>query len=308
MDTKVLIIIGLVCLVIVVFLRKREFLSSQDLSNSIPFVDTQTAGLTFIPYITFLLNELSKNSVYSSANDILSAIDPAMSSYTSDSQIEDLFSRAYTGGEAGLPEKDRLFLREIAYYSIQYVENLESGATITYTSDGVPDFTDATIAESNKSVREFLFSVLKSDYNNILPSRFARVPTDYDIDTDTDQQRALWIIRATIIPMAYIKWLSENKWRLDATWKSSLCPASTSRTPSRISTVPGNLSFGPGTYTMAQLGNPTSLNLSAPIKVVVNTSGGSSTREIKNSIGCRGVDGNINNLSNATNIIVSLPI
>lgn len=309
MNTKVLILVGLVCLSLVVFLRSREFFSSQDLSNSIPFVNTQTAILASITNLSFLLNELSKNSTYSSANELLSVMDPTMS-YTSDTQIEELFRKAYTDGEAGLPEKDRLFLREIAYYSIQYVENLGSGVTITYTSDGVPDFTDATITESTKSAREFLFSVLKSDYNNILPSRFARVPTEnYDINTDTDQQRALWIIRATTIPHAYIKWLAENKWKLDMTWKSSLCPASTSRTPSRITTMPGNLSFGPGTYTMAQLGNPTSLNLFAPIKVIVNKSesGSSSTHEVKQSIGCRGVDETVNNLSGATSIVVSLP-
>jgi len=307
MHTKVLILLGLACLCIMVLIRRRDFFASQDLSNTIPFTDTTTAVFAMLSQMELLLNELSKNQVYPSANALVSAMGSSYPMYSSDTEIEELFAKAYTDGEATLSERDRLLLREIVFYNSLVWEAI--GRPITYTSDGsgVPDFASTTISESNKSVREFLFSVIKNDYNNILPSRFSRIADqdNYKMDTDTDQQRVLWIIRAMTIPVAYIKWLSENKWKLDMTWKPATCPASVTRTPTRITTVPGNLSFGPGTYTMSQLGNPTSLSLTAPIKVVVYTSGGSSTRNIENSFGCRGVDGAIDQLSGATSIVVS---
>ena len=308
MHTKVLIILGIVCLCIMILFRRRDFFASQDLSNTIPFTDSTTAAFATFSHMELLLNELSKNQVYPSANALVSAMGSSYPMYSSDAEIEELFAKAYTDGEANLPERDRLLLREIAFYNNLVWEAMETGGrVITYTSDGVPDFASTTISESNKSVREFLFSVIKNDYNNILPSRFSRISDqgNYNMETDTDPQRVLWITRAIHVPVAYIKWLSENKWKLDMTWKPATCPASVTRTPKRITTVPGNLSFGPGTYTMSQLGNPTSLSLSAPVKVVVNKSGGSSTREIKNSFGCRAVDGTVDQLSGATSIVVS---
>jgi hypothetical protein len=308
MHTKVLLITGLVCLTLLIVHRRRDFFASSDLSNAIPYTDSFTGGLSTISTLGFLLNELSKNTVYPSANALVSAMGTTFSMYSSDAQIEELFRKAYTDGETGLPERDRLLLREIAYFSSASLENITIGnVNPTYTADGVPDFTNTMISESGKSVREFLFSVLSNDYNNILPRGYSRIAdtSTYDVKTDTDQQRMMWIVRATVIPHSYIKWLSENKWKLDMSWKPTECPASVTRTPTRITTVPGNLSFGPGTYTMAQLGNPTNINLYAPIKVVVNKNAGSSTHKIERSIGCRGIDKTIDNLTNVTSIVVT---
>lgn len=318
MDIKIIIIFVLILVSTVLFIRKSEHLTNNilpfdALSNVTPFSSTSSAGIGTLYYIGILLNELSKNPIYYDANAFMLITGPSgsgYSPYSSDAQLEQMFETAYTQGESGLPEKDRVLLRQLAFYSSL---SLIPFGDITYTDDGIPTYTSQIINDSGKPVKEFLFNAIignSDSINKILPTRFSRYAQDDDLVTnETDPERTRWVKQALSIPHAWIAWLAKNKWNLDMTWKPSYCSAGNPPTPSRIISKPSGTAYGPGTYTIAQLGNPTSIELYAPIRVQTNRStGGTSNETISTRMGCIYSPDNVNNItSNVTSITVSIP-
>jgi hypothetical protein len=258
-------------------------------------------------YNEILLDELSKNPVFSSASNLVSTTLTTNPRYYSDTEIENMFSNAYSYGEANLNERDRIFLRQLAFYAngiLKYMDGpLVRGPV---TSNGVPEYTSNIIAESGKSTREFLFHSIKNEINDILPSKFAPYESISNVFTDSNVERGLWAFKALIIPHAYISWLAENKWNLNTTWKPPSCSSVAVRA-SVINTVPGGTNFGPGTYTLSQLGNPTSIHLYGPLKVVLNRSSGTETKQAGDRIGCSpSSDAHFDNLTGVTSVVVTL--
>jgi len=299
-------------------MKKSEYLVSENLTldsliNVTPFSNTSAASFGFLIMYGFVGNELSKNPVYPSANDLLKILGPTgneYTSYTSDTQIEQLFETAYTQGESGLPEKDRVLLRALALYSTAMLDGYRPG-TIDYTSGGLPNYAATVISESGKSTREFLYNMLfasKDTLNNILPQGYSKYTDTDDVYNDTDTNRKAWVMNALTIPWAYITWLAKNKWNLSMTWKSPYCSSGSPPTPTRIISRPSGVAFGPGTYTKSQLGNPTSIDIYAPIHLRVSRGSSFSEKTIRQRLGCiYSPDQTLTELDNLSTVVVSIP-
>jgi len=324
MDTKLIVLCVLTLVLTFLVIKKSEYLTSatnilsvDSLSNVIPFSNTAYATYGIFAYYEALLNELSKNPIYGSINSFFRISGPTGSEYPgymTDAQLEQMFETAYTQGESSLPERDRVLLRELAFYSSWSLSAFGSRGDIPYTSDGVPTFASQIINDSGKPVKEFLFNAILStadSINNILPSRFPKYNSgDTVLVNDTNQERAAWVAQAVMIPHAWIAWLAKNKWNLNMTWKSPYCSGGVVPTPSRIISRPSGTSYGPGTYTLAQLGNPTSIELYAPIQVNITRSTGAS-RDITLTMRMECIysapDDVIDNTSTITSLVVSVP-
>jgi hypothetical protein len=317
-DIKIITICVLTVILGFLLMKKSEYLVSENLTldsliNVTPFSNTSAASFGFLIMVGFVGNELSKNPVYPSANDLLKILGPTgneYTTYTSDTQIEQLFETAYTQGESGLPEKDRVLLRALALYSTAMLNGYTPG-TIDYTSGGLPHYASTVISESGKSTREFLYNVLfasKDTLNNILPQGYSKYNDTDDIYNDTDTNRKAWVMNALTIPWAYIAWLAKNKWNLSMTWKSPYCSSGSPPTPTRIISRPSGTSYGPGTYTKSQLGNPTSIDIYAPIKVQITRGVGTSSFTLNKRLGCiYSPDQTLTELDNLSTVVVSIP-
>lgn len=299
-------------------MKKYEYFVSGNLTldsliNVTPFTNTSAASFGFLTMVGFAGNELSKNPVYPSANDLLKILGPTgneYAPYTSDAQIEQLFETAYTQGESGLVEKDRVLLRALALFSTGMLD-IYMRSDLQYTSEGLPNYAATVISESGKSTREFLFKMLlydKNTLNTILPPGYSKYTESDSILNDTDTNRKAWVLNASTIPWAYITWLAKNKWNLSMTWKSPYCSTGTPPTPTRIIARPSGVAFGPGTYTKSQLGNPTSIDIYAPIHVEVIRGGSTSRDTIRQRLGCiYSPDQTFTDLGNLTTVVVSTP-
>lgn len=324
MDTKIIILCVLTVVLAFLVIKKSEYLtpdtnilSVDALSDVIPFSNTAYASYGIFSYYEFLLNELSKNPIYGSINSFFRISGPTGTEYPgymTDAQLEQMFETAYTQGESSLLERDRVLLRELAFYSSWSLSAFTSRGDIPYTPDGVPTFASQVINDSGKPVKEFLFNAILStadSINNILPTRFPKYNSgDNVLENGADQERAMWVAQAVVIPHAWIAWLAKNKWNLDMTWKSPYCSGGVVPTPSRIISKPSGTLYGPGTYTLAQLGNPASIELYAPIQVSITRSTGvSSAISLTRRMGCiySAPDDVIDNTSTITSLVVSVP-
>ena len=171
--------------------------------------------------------------------------------YATVSELDTMFETAYTSGESGLTARDRMVLRAIALPGIDMtVDSIL--APITYTSEGVPDFSTTIINESGKTSKEmllFCFKIVDKLLNERNPSDGSGVPwtpeiinyinsyipnsftPKYDINNLTELNqtfepmtigdipaKGIWLHKAVTLGPAYIANLAENKWRLDLDW------------------------------------------------------------------------------------------
>lgn len=320
MDIKIITICVLTVILGFLLMKKSEYLVSGNLTldsliNVTPFSNTSVGSFGILSMYGLLLNELSKNPVHPRANELLKIVGPTGSEYTpytSQAQIEQLFETAYTQGESGLPEKDRVLLRVFALYSTLILDDFTPGTVdLQYTSSGLPHYANSIMVESGKSTREFLFKTIvpaRNTLNTILPSRFPQYTDTDDIYNDTDTNRKAWVMNALTIPWAYIAWLAKNKWNLSMTWKSPYCSTGSPPTPTRIISRPSGTSYGPGTYTKSQLGNPTSIDIYAPIKVHITRGVGTSSFTLNKRLGCiYSPDQTLTELDNLSTVVVSIP-
>jgi hypothetical protein len=72
--------------------------------------------------------------------------------------------------------------------------------------------------------------------------------------------RGKFLVKLLTIPSIYIKWMVENKWKLDLAWRPSLCDRLVidELSSNSVMFLPSGIIKGPGTYTSTELGNPTS--------------------------------------------------
>jgi hypothetical protein len=201
--------------------------------------------------VSSILNELGGNRDFELSNvnlliDTLNSNGFTFSHYLNVSELDTMFETAYNSGESGLGTRDRMILRTFAWPSIQLTASTELRrdlVSITYTNEGIPDFTSTIISDSGKTTKDVLTFCFKLMYyfqsssggqnpwtpdaidyvNSVLPSRFT---PKYDRTNNMSVMQALaarddktiWLLKALSIGPAYIAWIAENKWRLDLNW------------------------------------------------------------------------------------------
>jgi hypothetical protein len=170
--------------------------------------------------------------------------------YASVNDFDTMLESAYTSGESGLSDRDRMVLRAIALPGIDMtIENILY--PITYTSEDVPDFSTTIITESGKTSKEMLLFCFKIvdmlansresetlvpwtpetiDYiNSYIPDSFGpkfnrNDPAEFEKtfgarSVDEIDAKSKWLWKAVTLGPAYIAKLAENRWRLDLDWK-----------------------------------------------------------------------------------------
>jgi len=164
------------------------------------------------------------------------------------SELNTMFDTAYTSGESGLGTRDRMILRSFAWPAVEITSQLTSNASVlslSYTSDGVPDFTSTIVSESGKTTKEMLqycFTIIDKlfssgngqnpytpdviDYiNSTIPAKYTQKFDRTDnmsvmnaIQSPSPNDTTIWFMKALVIGPAYLAWLAENKWKLELTW------------------------------------------------------------------------------------------
>lgn len=218
-----------------------------------PFITGNFDDMPFFHYIAnTVFSELNDDRVneLSNINALIDTINTGRSSviqhYNSVDELNTMYDTAYASGESGLSTRDRMILRAIIV-----VDNIKPPFPITYTNDGVPDWTSTIIAESGKTTKEMLlycFTILVKlhqtgitnvrdaytpeffDYlNSTIPDKFS---PKYDrtnplslinvMQSPTPDEKTTWFWKALSIGPAYISWLAVNKWKLDINWTPPL--------------------------------------------------------------------------------------
>lgn len=161
------------------------------------------------------------------------------------SELNSMFETAYNSGESGLGNRDRMILRAFAATGEVTTMFPPNSVPLTYTSDGVPDFTSTIVSESGKTTKEMLqycFTLIDKlfssgngqnpytpdviDYiNSTIPSQYTQKFDRTDnmsvvnaIQSPSPNDTTIWFMKALVIGPAYLAWLAENKWKLELTW------------------------------------------------------------------------------------------
>lgn len=171
--------------------------------------------------------------------------------YSTVNDFDMMLETAYTSGESGLTDRDRMVLRAIAWPGVD-ISTSNPLAPLTYTSEGVPDFATTIINESGKTSKEmllFCFKIVDKLMNERNPSAGTGVPwtpeivdyinsylpnsftPKYDRNNPSELNlvfqrtplsdiptKGIWLWKAITLGPAYIANLAENKWRLDLNW------------------------------------------------------------------------------------------
>jgi hypothetical protein len=230
--------------------------------------------------IKVIRNQLENTDPLANVNALVNTFNQAiddplkkLTPYTKITEFDNLISNAYTSGDTSMTDRDRLVLRAIAWPNMTFFE-LES-LLGTYTApDGKADFTDTILSETGKPIGELFkftyvlldigFSPESIDYiNSYIPSKydppFLRTNSDAVMTAMMNKtDRGKFLTKLLTIPCIYIRWLVENKWKLDLTWRPSICDPKLELPQDSIMFLPSKIIKGLGTYTKAELGNPTS--------------------------------------------------
>ena len=298
MKPKDLAIVGLILVLVILLLIGRRRVSgyTQEQINMIPkTLPIRGENRTIIQkyLIKVIRNQLEKTDPLANVNALVDSFnsvitDPAkkLTPYGTITDFDNLITNVYTSGEtSSMNERDRIILRAIAWPNMTLLA-LDTSLTDPYTApDGKADFTDTIVSETGKTIEEiFKFSYVlldtlltdESRQDGFSPSSIdyinSYIPSKYDppfLNSDGlapiealrgTTERGKFLVKLLTIPSIYIKWMVENKWKLDLTWRPSLCDQLVidELSSNSVMFLPSEIIKGPGTYTSTELGNPTS--------------------------------------------------
>lgn len=231
--------------------NKERYTDSEFAQVFAPFTTQQSTidERLFIHYITnTVFSELNDDRVseLSNINSLVDVINTGRSTvfahYSNIDELNSMYDKAYDSTETSLSARDRMILR-----AITFTASIKPPFPVTYTSDGVPDWTSAIITETGKTTKEMLlycFTLLvKLHDTNATSIQTAYTPEFYDYLNSTipdkyspkfertnqssfidamqapnPDEKSKWVWKALSIGPVYIAWLAENKWRFDLTW------------------------------------------------------------------------------------------
>lgn len=242
--------------IILIWYKSREKYTDSDFEKLLaPIVNRNTRTTQFdekslIHYLSnAIFNELNDDRAneLSNVNSIIDLINIGRSStvdhYANIDELNTMYDTAYSSGESSLSIRDRLILRMIAFIGLA----IKPPFPITYTTEGIPDWTSTIVSDSGKTTKEMLlfgatllvklhrtdatsietaFNPEFYDYlNSMIPDKFS---PKFDrtnpqaflqaLQSTTPDEKTTWVWKAVSIGPAYITWLAENKWKLDVNW------------------------------------------------------------------------------------------
>lgn len=245
-----------IILTIIILARVREKYTPTDLDKFYgAFPVSQYNGITrdnLRKYsIQVIINELENDTInkLSNVNLLVDTLNTGRTSqwahYSTIDDFDTMLETAYTSGESGLTARDRLVIRAIASPGLDFTVNSSLG-TITYESEGVPDFATTIINESGKTSKEmllFCFKTLEKIFQNIdattvnpfIPEVIdyvnSYIPDSFTPKYDRNNSaafiaslqppldaKATWLVKSLTLGPAYIAGMAETKWRLDLDW------------------------------------------------------------------------------------------
>ena len=246
-----------IILTVLILARVREKYTRTDLDKFYgAFPVSQYNGITrdnLRKYsIQVIINELENDTTnkLSNVNLLVDTLNTGRTSqwahYSTIDDFDTMLETAYTSGESGLTARDRMVIRAIASPGLDFTINSSLG-TITYESEGVPDFATTIINESGKTSKEmllFCFKTLEKIYQNVSATTVnpfipevidyinSYIPDSFTPKYDRNNSAAFiaslqpplnakttWLVKALTIGPAYIAGLAETKWRLDLDWR-----------------------------------------------------------------------------------------
>lgn len=300
MNAKDASIVGLILVLVILLLIGRRRVSgyTQEQIDMIPQT-LPIRGENRVNIQKYLIkvirNQIEKTDPLANVNALVDSFnavitDPAkkLTPYGTITDFDNLITNVYTSGEtSSMSERDRIILRAIAWPNMTLLD-LDTSLKDPYTApDGKADFTDTIVSETGKTIEElFKFAYVLLDTlisGDVEPSRDgfssesidyinSYIPSKYDppfLNSDglapiealrgtTD--RGKFLVKLLTISPIYIKWMIENKWKLDLTWRPSLCDQLVidELSSNSVMFLPSKIIKGLGTYTSTELGNPTS--------------------------------------------------
>jgi hypothetical protein len=293
MKPKDLAIVGLILVLVILLLIGRRRVSGytqeeiDTIQDKLPIEGRQRQVVQKY-LIKVIRNQLEKTDPLANVNALVDVFNIAITDpvkklppYGTITDFDNLITNVYTSGETStMTERDRIILRAIAWPSMTIL-NLDTVLDPYTAPDGKADFTDTIVSETGKSIEELfkfayvLLEMLMSDstqgqgfspesidyVNSYIPSKydppFVRTDPMNILEALANKTvRAKFLAKLLAIGSIYIKWMIENKWKLDLTWRPSVCNPILDLPINTIMFLPSKTIKGPGTYTRAELGNP----------------------------------------------------
>jgi hypothetical protein len=223
---------------------------AQQLMSSIP----GSAGL-MPSVVNFYVASLQGQPLLPYANAVLQQIPTErlvtpLVPYTSESQLQTMFTTAASNGESGLTFTDRVLLRALTAIWTNIVSSPQVaslGLSVTYDSQGKVSWSDSVLNQTGQTVQQnmlFIFQLVQTNaggavtqeivdkLNHVLPSNLTPVrdPIDWDtkaqtLTTSTPDPTMVWFFKYVFVGPAYLAWVAENVYHLDPTFMAWNSPA-----------------------------------------------------------------------------------
>jgi len=230
---------------------------AQQLMSSIP----GSAGL-MPSVVNFYVASLQGQPLLPYANAVLQQIPTErlvtpLVPYTSESQLQTMFTTAASNGESGLTFTDRVLLRALTGIWTNIVSSPQVaslGLSVTYDSQGKVSWSDSVLNQTGQTVQQnmlFIFQLVQTNaggaitqeivdkLNHVLPSNLTPVrdPIDWDtkaqtLTTSTPDPTMVWFFKYVFVGPAYLAWVAENVYHLDPTFVAWNSPANASQSTS----------------------------------------------------------------------------
>jgi hypothetical protein len=205
--------------------------------------------------VNFLVASLQGQPLLSYANAILQQIPTQqlispLVPYTSETQLQTMFTTAAANGEAGLTFTDRVLLRAttgIWAYLLTSPQSANILGSFTYDSQGKVSWADSILSQTGQTVLQnmlYIFQLVQASsgpitqdiidtLNHVLPSNLTKItdPQDWNtrnatLTTANPDPTMVWVFKFSLIGPAYLAWVAENKYRLDPTFTAQNLPSS----------------------------------------------------------------------------------
>ena len=259
----VVLILLLVAVLVLLFVR----VSSEYTAPQVQQLVSSVPGLFGLmpSVVNFYVASLQGQPLLTYANAILQQIPTEhlkspLVPYTSESQLQTMFTTAKTNGESGLAFTDRVLLRALTalWASLISSPDLASlGLSLTYDSEGKVSWADSVLSQTGQTVQQnmlFIFQLVQSTsgpvtqdivdkLNHVLPPNLTPVrdPDDWNTriqtirGTGTPDPTMVWFWKYVFVGPAYLAWVAENVYHLDPTFVAWNPPH---MTPAQVSPAP----------------------------------------------------------------------
>lgn len=239
------VIIGLLVIILMILLSRRmSSYTTAEVGMFAPSIPSRVAQLVLDDIADIIINQTKGLPVLASVNSLIAKVNAAESSaqlvpYTSETQITQMFQKAYDNGESSLSRTDKAILRFTILIGME-LQRVSWGSgnlpAISFTPTGKPVWADEVLGQTGLTIQEGIVKVMElvknftgatdtsaiTAINSVLPSNltpFASRDDYFNKATGMTDPSYVWFIKFVSIGPLYMLWLAENKWRIDLSWR-----------------------------------------------------------------------------------------